>query len=114
MESLFSLLLFAALFYFMMRFGCGAHMAHGHGGGGKGHGDHAGHGGNHDRPAIAGAKDPVCGMDVPPGQGYTETHAGREYRFCSRVCLDKFDASPGQYALTQETSGDSASETHAA
>jgi hypothetical protein len=28
MEGLFSLLLFAALFYFMMRFGCGAHMVH--------------------------------------------------------------------------------------
>ena len=29
MEGLFSLLLFAALFYFMMRFGCGAHAVHG-------------------------------------------------------------------------------------
>ena len=36
MEGLGSLLLFAALFYFMMRFGCGAHMVHGHGGGGHG------------------------------------------------------------------------------
>jgi hypothetical protein len=32
MEGLFSLLLFAGFFYFMMRFGCGAHMVHGHGG----------------------------------------------------------------------------------
>ena len=32
MESLWSLLLFAAVFFFMMRFGCGAHMNHGHGG----------------------------------------------------------------------------------
>lgn len=31
------LLVFAAFFYFMMRFGCGAHMAHG------GHGEHEGH-----------------------------------------------------------------------
>ena len=38
MEGLGSLLLFAALFYFMMRFGCGAHMVHGHGGG---RGEHA-------------------------------------------------------------------------
>ena len=37
MEGLFSLLLFAAFFYFMMRFGSGAHMIHGHGG----HGGHA-------------------------------------------------------------------------
>jgi len=99
MEGLSSLLLFAALFYFMMRFGCGAHMVHGHGGGG--HGDHAGHGGNQERPAIGGATDPVCGMDVASGQGYTKMHAGREYRFCSRVCLDKFDANPDQYASAQ-------------
>lgn len=32
MESLFSLLLFGALFYIMMRYGCGTHMTHGHGG----------------------------------------------------------------------------------
>lgn len=32
MEGLLSLLLFAGLFYFMMRCGCGAHMVHGHGG----------------------------------------------------------------------------------
>ena len=95
MEGLFGLLLFAALFYFMMRFGCGAHMVHGHGGG------HAGHGGDRQPPDSGGAKDPVCGMDVAPGQGYTKMHAGREYRLCSRVCLDKFDASPDRYAPAQ-------------
>ena len=36
MEGLLSLLLFAGLFYLMMRFGCGAHMVHGH----KGHSGH--------------------------------------------------------------------------
>ena len=108
MEGLFSLLLFGVLFYFMMRFGCGAHMGHGHG---SGHGDHADHNRGRQQAETVSAKDPVCGMHVPRGQGYTEIHAGHEYRFCSRVCLDKFDASPGQYALTQETS---ASETHAA
>jgi hypothetical protein len=29
MEGLITLLLFAAFFYFMMRFGCGSHMVHG-------------------------------------------------------------------------------------
>ena len=100
MEGLVSLLVFAALFYFMMRFGCGAHMVHGHAGGG--HGGHAGHGGDRQSPVGGSTKDPVCGMDVAPGQGYTETHAGHEYRFCSRVCLDKFDTNPDQYALAQE------------
>ena len=40
MSGLLSLLLFAVFFYFMMRFGCGAHMVHGHGG----HEGHDGHG----------------------------------------------------------------------
>jgi hypothetical protein len=40
MQGLFSLLLFAAFFHFMMRFGCGAHMVHEHGGhGGHEHGN---------------------------------------------------------------------------
>ena len=96
MEGLGSLLLFAALFYFMMRVGCGAHMVHGHGSGGGG--EHAGHGGRAGGNEGPSAKDPVCGMDVAPGQGYTKMHGGREYRLCSRACLDKFDASPDQYA----------------
>ena len=99
MEGLGSLLLFAALFYFMMRFGCGAHMVHGHGGGG--HGDHAGHGGHAGHEPGTSAKDPVCGMDVAPGQGYTKMHGGRAYRLCSRACLDKFDANPDHYASAQ-------------
>ena len=101
MGGLGTLLLFAVLFYVMMRFGCGAHMVHGHGashGGGEG-GDHAGHGGS-GGTAHQGStgRDPVCGMDVAPGRGYTMTHEGREYRLCSRSCLDKFEANPGQYA----------------
>jgi len=97
MEGLGSLLLFAGLFYLMMRFGCGAHMVHGHGGGHGGHGDHqaANQGSAHHG---ASATDPVCGMQVAPGQGYTKTHAGRDYRLCSRACLDKFEANPDQFA----------------
>ena len=36
MTGLLSLLVYAVLFYFMMRFGCGAHMVQGHGGRGQG------------------------------------------------------------------------------
>lgn len=97
MEGLFSLLLFAAFFYVMMRFGCGAHMVHGHG---SGHGGH-GHGGHNGPEQGTTATDPVCGMEVAPGQGYTKMHGGREYRLCSRACLDKFDANPDQYASQQ-------------
>lgn len=103
MEGLFSLLLFAALFYFMMRFGCGAHMVHGHGS----HGDHGkdrdqregSHAGHEQHGAMTSrVVDPVCGMEVTPDQGYTKTYEGRAYRFCSRACLDKFEAGPQQYA----------------
>lgn len=87
MEGLLSLLLFAGLFYVLMRFGCGAHMVHGHGG-------HAEHGRETPAPTTEGASalDPVCGMPVAADQGYTRVHEGRRYRFCSRVCLDKFEA----------------------
>lgn len=90
MDGLFSLLLFAALFYFMMRFGCGAHMVHGHGG----HGGHE-HGGG---AGGSISRDPVCGMEVKPDQGYTKIYRGQSYRFCSRACLDKFESTPQQYA----------------
>ena len=83
MEGLLSLLVFAGLFYLMMRFGCGAHMIHGHGGGQHQSTD------NH--------KDPVCGMDVDPSEGYGKVHKGALYRFCSRSCLDKFENDPDQY-----------------
>jgi YHS domain-containing protein len=84
-------LLFAALFYFMMRFGCGSHMVHGH------HHDE-GHDGKAAGAGGASSVDPVCGMQVEAGKGYAEVFAGREYRFCSRKCLDQFDANPEQFA----------------
>ena len=93
MEGLLSLLLFAGLFYFMMRFGCGAHMVHGHGG-------HGQPGREVPEPTAESASglDPVCGMTVAADQGYAKVHDGRRYRFCSRVCLDKFEAKPESYA----------------
>ncbi len=89
MEGLFSLLLFAALFYFIMRFGCGAHMVHGHGG----------HGSHHDQASKSSATDPVCGMPVGPVEGYTKRYAGRTYHFCSKKCLDTFEANPDKYEI---------------
>ena len=63
MEGLGSLLFFAALFYFMMRFGCGAHMVHGHDVGGRG--DHAGHGG----PAESGGREQGTSARDPESGG---------------------------------------------
>ena len=84
MEGLLSLLLIAGVFYLMMRFGCGAHMVHG------------GHGGS-DAKHI----DPVCGMNVDPEQGYGKMYQRQLYRFCSRNCLDKFEAEPDKFVQKQ-------------
>ena len=86
MEGLFSLLVFALFFYFMMRFGCGAHMVHG---------KH-----DHDRKAKDRDQahvDPVCGIEVDVTKGYGKMHNDHLYRFCSKKSLDDFDANPDQY-----------------
>ncbi len=87
MDGLFTFLIFAGLFYLMMRFGCGAHMVHGHG-------SEKGEKGKH--------VDPVCGKDVPPHEGYGKMHQGQLYRFCSRDCLDKFEAQPDRFLRERE------------
>lgn len=101
MDGLLTLLLFAGVFYVMMRYGCGAHMVHGHGGHSS-HGSHASQGNSvgHAMRAevpIASATDPVCGMDVDPKTNYGRRVAGKEFRFCSRKCLDRFDDNPSAY-----------------
>ncbi len=83
MEGLLWLLGFGVLFYFMMRYGCGAHRVHGS------HGEH--------RHGAGGGKDPVCGMTVAADTGYTKFHEGARYAFCSKACLEKFDAEPARY-----------------
>lgn len=83
MEGLGSLLIYALLFYLMMRYGCGAHMIHGHG-------NHGGHKEGGSGKFI----DPVCGKEVDEDQGYGVMHKGDLYRFCSRHCLDQFDEQP--------------------
>ncbi|NOZ09643.1 MAG: YHS domain-containing protein [Gammaproteobacteria bacterium] len=94
MEGLLSLLLFAGFFFLMMRFGCGAHMAHG------GHGTH-----DDDKPVKN--IDPVCGMEVDMDKGYGKMHEKQLFRFCSHDCLDRFESNPGQYtqALDKRVGG---------
>lgn len=41
------------------------------------------------------------GMEVKTGQGYAKIHDGSKYRFCSRACLDQFDASPAAFVNPQ-------------
>ncbi len=85
MDGLLSLLLFAGLFYLMMRLGCGSHVGHG------GHNKSAGRGG------VVKHIDPVCGMEVDVEQGYGKMYEKQLYRFCSRSCLDKFEVDPDRY-----------------
>lgn len=94
MEGVLTFLFIAGFFYLMMRFGCGAHMAHGH------HGSH-GHGNNNTNQKKH--IDPVCGMEVDVDKGYGKMHEGILYRFCSRDCLDKFESNPDKYVTNQQT-----------
>ena len=94
MRGFVSFLLFAAFFFFMMRFGCGAHAGHGGNSGGHGSGPTEG-------ASASSSIDPVCGMRVKGDTGYAKMYRGSQYRFCSRDCLDKFDASPDQYLARQ-------------
>ncbi|GAB5604806.1 heavy metal-binding domain-containing protein [Sideroxyarcus sp. TK5] len=72
MDGLLSLLLFAGLFFLMMRFGCGSHVGHG----GHGH-RHGGHGAAEEGPMYTcpmhpeirqtyPGSCPKCGMQLAP------------------------------------------------
>ena len=89
LKSLGTLLFWGALFYLMMRFGCGAHMMGGHG-----HGGHGGHGGS------GGEKDPVCGMDVDSKRAAAASvHGGKTFYFCSTSCRDTFEKDTAKYTV---------------
>lgn len=83
MEGLLTFLFLGLCFFLMMRM----HMGHG------AHGSHSDNTPNH--------TDPVCGMQVDPTLGYGRMYQGVLYRFCSRNCLDKFDANPVRFANGQ-------------
>jgi Cu+-exporting ATPase len=62
--------------------------------------------GEHNRPkeTIVAAsskritKDPVCGMDVDPGEAAgSHEYGGQTYYFCSGRCLDQFRAKPARF-----------------
>lgn len=43
-------------------------------------------------------KDPVCGMTVQPGAGFTTSYNGQSVSFCSEFCRSQFLASPERYS----------------
>ncbi len=49
-------------------------------------------------------KDPICGMTVDPAKALSTERDGETFYFCSRHCLDKFEASPESSVERPETS----------
>ena len=103
MQTLGYFLIWGAFIFFMMRFGCGAHvMGHGHS-----------HSHDHDSSATLPSTgvaswappakdiDPVCGMTIDTAGSKSTVQNGHIYYFCSQDCREKFEVSPKLY-----TSGD--------
>lgn len=84
-------LIFGALFFLMMRGGCGSHVS-GH----RHHGGHAGRGAGSWTPPEK-ETDPVCGMTVETKLAKSTVHDGTVHYFCSQQCREKFEASPASY-----------------
>lgn len=99
MSALFYFLIWAAVIFLMMRFGCGSHiLGHGH--------RKAGQQGNQGEPKGAeGLRwippetdlDPVCGKTVRTSIARPSIHDGSVYYFCSRDCREIFEAAPQLY-----------------
>jgi YHS domain-containing protein len=51
--------------------------------------------------------DPVCGMQLDPGQVEAESrYQGKAYHFCSEECKRLFDENPKEYAGTSASTDD--------
>ncbi len=97
LESVWYFLVFAGLFFVMMRFGCGAHvMGHAHEHGGTRPDDHGDDANLRWVPPDQ-AVDPVCGMTVQTADAKSAVHDGDVYYFCSQDCREKFEAAPASY-----------------
>jgi len=101
MTTILSIVIYVALFYFMMRYGgCGGHSRHRRN---AGHGDGKDVTSHDHRPSGSAIEsprtDPVCGMAISDNDSYSRVYRGHEYRFCSRRCLDQFEKDPEIYLV---------------
>jgi len=104
LENVFYFVIWGALFFVMMRFGCGAHiMGHGHRHGGTGSDDHRDAGNLRWVPPDR-AVDPVCGVAVQTAGAKSTIHDGHVYYFCSQDCREKFEAAPASYVKSTSAS----------
>lgn len=93
MSALVWFLVWAALIFLMMRFGCGAHVM-GHG---RGQPDGNSDGKLRWQPPATDI-DPVCGKKVKTDGAKPSVFNGLVYYFCSRDCREVFEAAPHLYA----------------
>ena len=105
LKPLLSILIWGGLFFFIMRYGCGAHMM-------GGHGHHGGHGNSTDT-TDKDTKDPVCGMAVDRQKSTAaSTYRGKTFYFCSTTCRDKFEHEPEKYASSATPAAPQPGEHH--
>ena len=51
-------------------------------------------------------RDPVCGMELKPGQEAASlNYRGRGYHFCSVECRQAFEQDPKRYAPPEDDAG---------
>lgn len=102
-QNVLYFLIWAGLFFVMMRFGCGAHViGHAHHHGGSRPGDDHGSEGNLRWTPPDKAADPVCGTTVATAGAKSAVHDGHVYYFCSQTCREKFEAAPASYAKSTD------------
>lgn len=92
LDALVYFLVWGALIFLMMRFGCGAHVM-GHQSNTEGRRSS----GNLRWQAPETDTDPVCGKTVHTDQAKPSIHDGMVYYFCSRECRERFEAAPELY-----------------
>jgi YHS domain-containing protein len=111
MSTLLYFLFWAALFFLMMRFGCGAHIM------GHGHGQHEapGDGTGAVQPRWVPPEtdiDPVCRKSVPTDTAKSAVYRGAVYYFCSAEHRDSFEAAPERYIGSQASTDAKSMEHH--
>jgi Cu+-exporting ATPase len=51
-------------------------------------------------------KDPICGMEIDPKTAFaTREHMGQTFYFCSKNCVEQFDAAPHSFMTSSATTG---------
>ena len=99
MESLLYFLFWAAIFYFMMSKGCGAHAI------GRRHGNKPQPPPNVElfwEPPVK-DMDPVCHKNIFTADAKPSVYRGKVYYFCSRECREVFEAAPEIYLSEQQS-----------